>query len=218
VKAIAYLRVSTQEQARSGLGLAAQRIAIETEARRRGWSVTVYVDDGWSAGSLSRPALQEALRALKRGEAEALVVAKLDRLSRSLVDFAGLMDVSRREGWALVALDLGIDTTTPAGELVANVMASVAQWERRVIAQRTKEALAAAKQRGVHVGRRSTLPPEVVERVRVRRAQGLTLRAIAAELNAEGVPTGQGGAEWRANSVSLVLKPKVVNSLSTDVA
>jgi len=180
--------------------------------------VTVYVDDGWSAGSLSRPALQEALRALKRGEAEALVVAKLDRLSRSLVDFAGLMDVSRREGWALVALDLGIDTTTPAGELVANVMASVAQWERRVIAQRTKEALAAAKQRGVHVGRRSTLPPEVVERVRVRRAQGLTLRAIAAELNAEGVPTGQGGAEWRANSVSLVLKPKVVNSLSTDVA
>ncbi|MCA0290502.1 MAG: recombinase family protein [Actinobacteria bacterium] len=218
MKAIAYLRVSTQEQARSGLGLAAQRIAIETEARRRGWSVTVYVDDGWSAGSLSRPALQEALRALKRGEAEALVVAKLDRLSRSLVDFAGLMDVSRREGWALVALDLGIDTTTPAGELVANVMASVAQWERRVIAQRTKEALAAAKQRGVHVGRRSTLPPEVVERVRVRRAQGLTLRAIAAELNAEGVPTGQGGAEWRANSVSLVLKPKVVNSLSTDVA
>jgi DNA invertase Pin-like site-specific DNA recombinase len=89
---------------------------------------------------------------LEAGQADALVVAKLDRLSRSVGDFAGLMDLARRQGWALIALDLGVDTTTPAGEMMANVMASFAQFERRVIAQRTKDALAQAKARGVRLG------------------------------------------------------------------
>jgi len=81
-----------------------------------------------------------------------IIVSKLDRLSRSVHDFAGLMQQAQRQGWGLVALDVGIDMTTPVGGLIANVMASVAEWERRVIGQRTAAALAARRAAGVRLG------------------------------------------------------------------
>jgi DNA invertase Pin-like site-specific DNA recombinase len=153
MKAIGYIRVSTREQGDSGLGLDAQRATIEADAIRRGWPpVCLIIDSGYSGASTDRPGVAQALAMLEAGQADALVVAKLDRLSRSVGDFAGLMDLARRQGWALIALDLGVDTTTPAGEMMANVMASFAQFERRVIAQRTKDALAQAKARGVRLG------------------------------------------------------------------
>ncbi len=113
---------STEEQAHSGLGLEAQRAAINAEVARRGWElVTVLTDAGASGKSLSgRPALAEALAMVRSGDADVLVVAKLDRLSRSLLDFAGLMADAQQRGWVLVALDLGIDLSTPAGEFMAS--------------------------------------------------------------------------------------------------
>lgn len=90
---------------------------------------------------------------LQRGDACTLVVSKLDRLSRSLVQFAELMERSRRKGWSLVALDLGVDTSTPAGEMMASVLASFAQYERRLIGQRTRDALAVKREQGVRLGR-----------------------------------------------------------------
>jgi len=81
-------------------------------------------------------------------------VAKLDRVSRSLKDLAGLLERSEREHWAFIALDLGVDTTTPAGELMANIMGAVSRWESRVIGQRTREGL--ARDRGVRLGSRSS--------------------------------------------------------------
>lgn len=139
----AYVRVSTTDQAESGLGLAAQRAAIESEAARRGWDVEWVEDAGRSGATLDRPALTAMLAKIRRGDV--LVVAKLDRLSRSLMDFAGLMSRAHAEGWAVVALDLGLDLTTPSGELMANVMATFAHFERRLISQRTKEAMAQLK-------------------------------------------------------------------------
>ena len=141
---VGYIRVSTDEQTSSGLGLDAQRAAIVAECERRGWVLAdVYEDAGASGKSMSgRPALQDALQAVRSHRAGALVVAKLDRLSRSLLDFSTLMVDSQKEGWALVILDLGVDTTTPSGEMIANVMATFAQFERRLIGQRTKDALA----------------------------------------------------------------------------
>ncbi len=85
--------------------------------------------------------------------ADVLLVAKLDRLTRSLRDFGELAERARKRRWALVCLDLGVDTTTPAGELVAGVVASTAQYERRLIGQRTREALAARRAAGVRLGR-----------------------------------------------------------------
>lgn len=204
---IGYLRVSTAEQADSGAGLDAQRAAISAEAARRGWTVVGWhVDAAASGKSLSgRPALDEALQAVRSRKAETLVVAKLDRLSRSLLDFAGLMASAQRDGWNLIALDLGIDLSTPAGEFLASVMASAAQWERRIIGQRTRDALAAKKASGVRLGRPRSLEAATLRRVRDAHAAGKSLRAIAEELNTEAVPTAQGGARWYASTVRAVL-------------
>lgn len=134
----------------------------------------------------------------------ALAVAKLDRLSRSLLDFAGLVARAQREGWALIALDLALDMTTPAGGLVANVMASVAEWERKVIGQRTKDALAVKRAQGVRLGRPPTMCPQAVAFIGELRAEGRSYRAIASELDKRGIPTAQGGRMWHAQTVRLV--------------
>lgn len=204
---IGYVRVSTSEQAESGVGLDAQRAAIQAEADRRGWQLVAIEEDAGASGKSTngRPGLAAALAALDRHDADALIVAKLDRLSRSLIDAAGILERARKRGWAVVALDLGVDTTTPAGELVANVMASVAQWERRAIGQRTKDALAMKRAQGVQLGRPRTMAPGIRERIRQERAAGRTLTRIADGLNADGVPTAQGGARWHASTVRYAL-------------
>src|SRR5271165_5979441 len=152
--AIAYLRVSTDEQAVSGLGLAAQESAIRAECARRGLAVlAVYTDAGLSAKNLDRPALGDALAALDGGRASVLMVAKLDRLTRSVHDATGLMAAAERAGWGLVALDVAVDTTTPQGAAMAQVLAVFAELERRLIGERTKAALAVKRAQGVRLGR-----------------------------------------------------------------
>ncbi|WP_283615471.1 recombinase family protein [Mycolicibacterium poriferae] len=204
-RAVAYARVSTQGQADDGYGLDAQRQAIELAVSQRSWDLTAHFTDAASGKSLTgRPALGDALALLDSGEADVLVVAKLDRLSRSLVDFAAVMERSRLQGWGLVILDLGVDTSTPHGELVASIMASIAAWERRMIGVRTSEALRAAQARGVHVGRPRELPDGVVERIVALRASGQTLQSICDELADAGVPTARGG-QWRPSTIRTVL-------------
>jgi DNA invertase Pin-like site-specific DNA recombinase len=147
--AIGYLRVSTDGQAESGAGMAAQRATIVTECQHRGLPLLEMAEDaGLSAKTLDRPALAGALARLEAGEAAVLVVAKLDRLARSVADFANLVRLAERQGWAVLACDLGVDMTTPTGGLLANVTASVAEWERKIIGTRTREALAARKAAG----------------------------------------------------------------------
>jgi DNA invertase Pin-like site-specific DNA recombinase len=203
MRVVGYARVSTDEQAANGAGLAAQRDGIARESDRRGWDlVTIHEDGGVSGRSLDgRPGLSEALRCLATGDADALVVLKLDRLSRSLIDFAGLLERARREGWAVIALDLGVDTTTPAGELVANVMAAVAQWERRAIGERTRVALAVRRREGVRLGRPPSVTAEIRARVVAERGTGRTFRRIAAGLDADAIPTAHGGARWHAETI-----------------
>src|SRR5438128_11842459 len=206
MRVIGYVRVSTDEQRSSGGGLAAQRAAIEAECCRRGWQLVELIEDGgYSAKDLKRPGGQIALETLRRGDAGALVVAKLDRLSRSMLDFTAVMAKATKQGWALVALDCAVDTTTPAGEAMANVLATFAQFERRLIGQRTREALAVKRQEGVRLGRPRTLPEQVRNRIRRERTKRRSLAAIAAALNADGVPTAHGGARWHASTVRAVL-------------
>jgi DNA invertase Pin-like site-specific DNA recombinase len=202
VRVVGYLRVSTLDQEH---GIDAQRAAILAESLKRGWEVVwPEPDEGKSGKDIDRPGIRAALAMLAAGEADALVVSKLDRLSRSLPDFANLLDLADKQGWAVVALDLNLDTSTPTGKLVASIMAAVAQWERETIGLRTKEALAAAKAKGIHVGRRASQDPKVVRRIRRARAAGLTYRAIADRLNADAVPLPGGGQRWHPNSVRLV--------------
>ena len=124
------------------------------------------------------------------------MVAKLDRLSRSLVDAVGLLDSAKRRGFVVVALDLGVDTGTPTGRLVASVMAAVASWEREIIGQRTSEAMQAAKANGRRFGRPSQIPDDVMERIECDRADGNTFKEIADSFNEAGIPTPQGGRWW----------------------
>jgi DNA invertase Pin-like site-specific DNA recombinase len=168
--------------------------------------VAVVEDAGFSAATLARPGITEAFDVVESGAASVLVVAKLDRLSRSLLDFAAVMERSRRKRWALVALDLGVDTTTPQGEMMANILATFAQFERRLIAQRTKDALAVKRAQGVRLGRPRVLPMEITDRVWRMHRRGASLRRIAGRLNNEGVPTAHGGLCWYPSTVSAVLR------------
>lgn len=208
VTALGYVRVSTDEPHASGAGLAAQRKAIRQEAQRRGWQLISVVgeDAGASSATLERAGLTDALGRLDRGEANVLVVAKLDRLSRSVAQGAEVMDRAKRRGWSLVALDFGLDTTTPAGEMVANVILSTAQYERRLIGQRTRDALAEKRAAGVRLGRPRVLEAPVIERIVTARLDGHTLRRIAADLERDGVRTATGLTTWRAATIQAVLR------------
>ena len=201
---LAYTRVSTEDQGDHGAGLDAQHAAVTAEADRRGWTVEVHRETASGSSLDRRPVLASLLDRLDR-DGGVLVVARLDRLSRSVADAAALMDRARRRGWALVALDLGVDTSTPSGALMGNVVAATAQYERDLIAARTREALAARRRAGTRLGRPVTLPREVRERIARDRAEGRSLRAIADALTAEGVPTARGGKRWHASTVRAVL-------------
>ncbi len=207
--AMGYTRVSTERQGESGLGLESQRQAINAEALRKEWTVQqIYTDVASGKSVDARPQLGRALAALDKGEAQVLVVAKLDRLSRSLIDFAGLMARAQKNGWSLVALDIGVDTSTINGELVANIIMALAQWERRLIGQRVKTALGIAKERGTHVGRVSNVSDQTREMIELLRAEGSSYREVASALNAARVPTAQGAREWHASTVRSLVVPK----------
>lgn len=208
-RVLGYLRVSTAEQADSGAGLDAQRAAINVEAARRDWSVEWIEDAGFSAGSMKRPGLADALERLARGEADVLAVAKMDRLSRSLLDFASVMATAQAQGWKLAALDSPADLTTPSGELMAGMLALFAQFERRLVSQRTRDALAAKRAAGVRLGRERVILPEVERRARELRASGLTQRAVGAALEAEGHP-GPSGGPWLPSTLHRMLTREAV--------
>jgi DNA invertase Pin-like site-specific DNA recombinase len=204
---IGYLRVSTDDQATNGHGLAAQRAAIQADADRRGWRVE-YVEDAASGKDTRRPELDDGLARLDAGKANALVVAKLDLLSRTVVDFAQLVEHAQQGGWSLVVLDPALDLTTPAGRLLANILSSLSQREREMISQRTREGLQAARANGQQLGRPagSRAAPDVERRIVREREAGASLRAIAGGLNADGVPTALGGREWYPATVGGVVK------------
>ena len=203
---LAYLRVSTDEQADSGAGLDAQRAAIQAEAVRRGWVGRLqWIEDaGVSAATLDRPGIKEALAMLDSGQASVLVAAKIDRLSRSILDFATLTKRAEDDGWSLVALDAGFDMTTASGRMMVSVLSVFAAYERDLIAERTRKALASRKAQGRPVSGPG-LSPQVRGQLANLRSQGLTYQAIADKLNADGVATARRG-QWYPSTVFNALK------------
>jgi DNA invertase Pin-like site-specific DNA recombinase len=205
LRVVGYCRVSRDEQERSGLGLEAQRQAIVAEVERRGWQLVELVEEVASGGKTDRPGLAHAVSLVERGQASGLIVSKLDRLSRSVVHFAGLLERFRAAGWGLVVLDLGVDTTTIAGEAMANVMATFAQMERRRIGERTREALDAARKRGVKLGRPRELDETTRQRIIAMRRQGMSYRAIASTLEQDGTPTARQGSRWHPETIRAIV-------------
>jgi DNA invertase Pin-like site-specific DNA recombinase len=204
-RAIGYGRVSTAEQGDSSASLEAQERAIRTEAERRDWELVDVVSEIGSGKSADgRLRLQETLSRLDGGEADVLVIARLDRLTRSLLDFAGIVKQAEKRGWTLVAIEQSFDLSKPEGRMLAGILATFAAYERDLISARTKDALQVKRSNGVRLGRVSTLPEAIRERIKRERGAGRTLQEIADSLNHDGIRTGQGGSCWRPSSVRVV--------------
>jgi site-specific DNA recombinase len=223
---VGYVRVSTEQQAEGGVSVAAQCAKLRAYAEACELDlVAIEQDAGVSAKSLKRPGLQAALRRLEGGEVEGLLVAKLDRLTRSVRDLAVLLEPARFGGrWQLLSVGDSIDTRSAAGRLVLNVLGSVSQWERETAGERTREALAHLRVQGAVLGgealgwrrtcerdphgrcmvARDDAEAMTVARIRELRSQGLSLRAIAARLRDDGHRTKRGGC-WAPQTVSNVL-------------
>lgn len=230
MKVLGYVRVSTGMQAEHGVSLEAQEAKIRAQCTIDGLElVGIEVDAAVSAKNMNRPAIQSVFRRLEAGEAEGLIVAKLDRLTRSVYDLGPLLTPQRFGGrWQLLSVSEKIDTMTPGGRLVLNMIASVSQWERETIAERTKTAMDHLKKKGVKVGapaigtkltqardsdgrRVRTVDREeekLVARImtlRLSPSTRLSFAAIAEQFNREGVPTKRGG-RWSPQTISNIVK------------
>ncbi len=224
-RVVGYTRVSTEDQAREGVSLAAQRAKLEAYAVAMDLElVAVREDAGVSASTLDRPGLRAALEDLGAGRADALLVAKLDRLTRSVRDLGALLEEYFARRFGLLSIADAVDTRTAGGRLVLHVLASVSQWEREAIGERTSDALQHLKRLGVRLGgealgwRRSDEEDDdgrkvvevdsreraTVARIVQLRRSGASLRAICERLAAEGRATKRGG-RWAAATVAKVL-------------
>lgn len=217
-RAFGYLRVSTDQQAESGLGLEAQKAAIDASAGRLGLALAgVFTDEGVS-GSLdleSRPSLFAAVQALRRGDV--LIVAKRDRLGRDLVGVAMIERSVVRKGARIIsAAGEGTEGTDASAMLQRQILDVFAEYERRLIGQRTKAALRAKRERGERAGNlpfgyslnadgrsldANPAEQEVLLILRELRTAGYSLREVAAELNRQGFTTRRGTA-WRHQYVA----------------
>jgi DNA invertase Pin-like site-specific DNA recombinase len=205
-RVVGYIRVSTAEQGKSGLGLDAQKAAIEAECQHRGWElVKVYRDVASGKTVNGRHELQRALDDLGARRADALVAAKYDRLTRSVVGFGRILKLAKRHGWPLVVLELGLDTTTPVGEMLANILAAVAQFESRRIGERTKDAMQIARDNGATFGRAKAIDSRTEQRIVRLRKRGQSFQAIAEQLNGDGNVASQGGP-WKWQTISSVAR------------
>ena len=205
--AITYARVSTGRQAELGASLAEQARATAELVNRKGWQLgKQFVDAGKSGTSITgRLELKAALAELKAGRANALVVSHLSRLARSTVDLCQIMQTARKQNWQLVILDLGVDTSTPAGELLASVVGTVAQYESRIIGERSRVGHAALKAKGKRAGQKPILPQSLRLEIANQVARGESLSSIARGLNATNTPTAKGG-RWYPSTVAHIAK------------
>jgi DNA invertase Pin-like site-specific DNA recombinase len=204
--AYCYARVSTSMQAEDGMSLGAQERQLMNAAESAGYEPVILREEGRSGKSIQgRPILRQALEDLDSGKAEALYVTRLDRLARSTRDFLSIIDRSNGNGWRLVMLDLGLDTTTANGRFVVTIMSAMAEMERGMISARQKDVhqdrRESGKVWGVDLGPKSPISKELGERIVSDKNTGASFHKIAKTLNSEKVPTPLGGKEWYASTV-----------------
>ena len=200
-KAIGYIRVSTRDQADSGASLESQRLKIMAYATMHDLDLVEVIEDaGFSAKSLDRPGMDELLKFIRGRKVGVVIVAKLDRITRSVRDLGELVELFQHSGVEFASVADHIDTSTASGRLVLNVMGSVSQWEREAIGERTSEALAVMRSKGKRISRyapygyrlnsQGWIEDEHEQRaialMRQLRHDGLSLRRIARELESQG--------------------------------
>jgi DNA invertase Pin-like site-specific DNA recombinase len=200
---IGYVTVSAGGPTREADGMVRE---LEAACEHAGWQLTEVVTDRETGRGLERPGLGYALKQIADGHARGLVVTDLRRLTRSINDLGVLVHWFREAQAGLVALDLGIDTSTPTGHEIAATLITLGDWERERVAQRTRSGLSEVRASGRTGGRPAVSDrPDLAERIKAMRAANMTLQAIADQLNNEGIPTLRGGAMWRPSSVQAAL-------------
>lgn len=229
IKTVAYIRVSTDKQADLGMSLEAQQKKVRAYADLYELDLVDIIVESKSAKSLRRPGLQQALGLLRDGTAGALLVTKLDRLTRSVCDLGFLVKHYFAEKHDLMSVAENIDTCTPAGRLVLNVLASVSQWEREAIGERTKEAMQLKKSKGEFTGGKIPygyrlasdgvhlveLPREqvTVGLVRELLGKGYSKRRVARELTSRGIQSRR-GSKWNHSQIARMAIDVVVPGVS----
>ena len=208
VRAIAYARASTEELAADNLTLATQHDSVSAAVAERSWepfacAIDRNIDASVAPGE--RPALGRALEDLAAGAAGALVIARLDRISHSVLIWADLVELSCQQGWATIVAEGGYDLSTGSGESVAALLAAAAREEQRWTKARIRAGLAAVQASGTRLGRPVEHSPETRHLVAELRAAGKTLRQIADQLTAHGVRTPRGG-RWHPSTIHTILK------------
>ena len=229
---IGYVRVSTEDQAREGVSLQAQRERLAAYATAHGWELAGIEADEGISGAVApgkRPGLARALGRVRRGEADGLLVLKLDRLSRSTRDVLDLADDANRGQWRLVSVSEHLDTGTATGEFTLTILAALAQLERKQIGERTRVALGSIAREGrarsrfvpfgyrTHDGstevvrgdrrpiRKDPHEQRTLRRILAMRADGLGARRIAGHLNASST-ISRTGRPWSRGTVESILR------------
>lgn len=229
-RTVAYIRVSTDDQANDGNSLSDQERQTRAQAIARDWPevAEVYSDPGVSGATRNRPSLNRLLADAKAGMVGRVIVTKLDRMSRRAADLLAIEDELDQCGVERLYIKDGIDTTTPVGRLLRTVLAAVAELERDMILERTSAGRVEAVRRGdvwrprgvlgytylpvdkaAGLKGRVEIDPDtspLVQRIFRDVASGVPLRTVAARLNAEGVPPTAGGAMWRHNAVQRIIQ------------
>lgn len=209
-KVLLYARVSTNMQVNEGVSLDVQERQMVTAAEFHGFKDWELVrEEGRSGKSISgRPALQQALKNLNEGKAQALIVTRIDRLARSTTDFLKIVDMANQKNWRLILLDLNLDTSSYQGRFVVTIMSALAEMERGIIAERAKDIHKDRRNRGIvwgkDMGPKNKTPEEIKKRILEERLKGHSLRKIAENLNRDNIPT-QNGKQWHAMTVKNIL-------------
>jgi site-specific DNA recombinase len=230
LKTIAYIRVSTREQADEGISLQMQREKAAEYARLNDLGEVEAIEDaGYSGKTMNRPGIQRLIELCEAGQVGHVMVYKLDRLTRRTRDLLRLVEeVFPRNGVHLHSLREQVDTSSAMGNFFLTIMGALAEMERRLIGERTSEALQSKRGRGECVGpvpfgfdladdgeRLLPNPGElaVVEQMKAWHSQGASLREIARRLNAERVPTKrEHGRRWHASTVRYILSNDLYES------
>lgn len=206
VHAVAYVRVAEANGADGAL--ARQEVAVRELAERRGWILAgVHRDRADGRGLFKRPGLAAAVgevEGVEDGVRGVLIVSELDRLTDSPASLARLLGRAGDRDWDVVALDVGMDTTTDAGRRTAEALRQVGGWRHRRISQGTKQGMARAAAEGRRPGRPRTMPQASIDRLRSLRASGMSLRLVAATMNDEG-SRGPHGGRWSERTVRAAL-------------
>jgi DNA invertase Pin-like site-specific DNA recombinase len=199
-RVLGYATVQEDHGERSHMELRRQAVQIAAECERRGLFLIKVVreQERQHQRPLERPGLGYALERIATGEASGIVVAELSRVTHSVSELGRVLEWLARREARLVVAEPGLDSEENAGHLALRTIIEVSRWERERLVERTRNGMRAARNKGPAS---VADDPELKERIAAMRAAGMTLQAIADQLNADAIPTVRGGAKWRPSSV-----------------